>query len=102
MSALCDYSFGIEEEFFLVRPHSRLLAAQVPARLLKRARAQLGDAIESELQQAQIEIASPVQCDIAQARRQLGELRHGLSELAHEHGLALLAAGTHPLGQWRE
>ncbi|MEI2429451.1 carboxylate-amine ligase [Lysobacter yananisis] len=102
MSAQCDYSFGIEEEFFLVRPHSRLLATQVPARLLKRARAELGECIESELLQAQIEIASPVQCDIGQARRQLGELRRGLAELAHEHGLALLAAGTHPLGQWRE
>lgn len=102
MSAQCDYSFGIEEEFFLVRPHSRLLATQVPARLLKRARAELGDCIESELLQAQIEIASPVQCDFAQARRQLGELRRGLSALAHDHGLALLAAGTHPLGQWRE
>jgi len=102
MSAQCDYSFGIEEEFFLVRPHSRLLAAQVPARLLKRARAELGDSIESELLQAQIEIASPVQCDLGQARRQLGELRRGLNALAHEHGLALLAAGTHPLGQWRE
>lgn len=102
MSTQCDYSFGIEEEFFLVRPHSRLLATQVPARLLKRARAELGDCVESELQQAQIEIASPVQCDLAQARRQLGDLRCGLAALAHEHGLALMAAGTHPLGQWRE
>ncbi|MGH8082606.1 MAG: glutamate-cysteine ligase family protein, partial [Lysobacter sp.] len=67
MSASCDYSFGIEEEFFLVRPHTGLLAKQVPSRLLKRARAELGESIESELLQAQIEIASPVQCDIAQA-----------------------------------
>lgn len=102
MSAQCDYSFGIEEEFFLVRPESRLLASQVPPRLLKRARAEFGDAIESELLQAQIEIASPILCDIDQARRQLGDLRRGLSALAHEHGLALLAAGTHPLGLWRE
>jgi len=102
MSAQCEYSFGIEEEFFLVRPHSRLLATQVPGRLLKRARAELGESIESELLQAQIEIATPVQCDMAQAQRQLSELRRGLSSLAHDHGLALLAAGTHPLGQWRE
>ncbi|MGO1001948.1 carboxylate-amine ligase [Lysobacter sp. CA196] len=102
MSAQCDYSFGIEEEFFLVRPESRLLASQVPSRLWKRARAEFGDAIESELLQAQIEIASPILCDIGQARRQLGDLRRGLSALAHEHGLALLAAGTHPLGLWRE
>lgn len=102
MSAQCDYSFGIEEEFFLVRPESRLLASQVPSRLWKRARAEFGDAIESELLQAQIEIASPILCDVGQARRQLGDLRRGLSALAHEHGLALLAAGTHPLGLWRE
>ena len=102
MSAQCDYSFGIEEEFFLVRPESRLLASQVPSRLWKRARAEFGDAIESELLQAQIEIASPILCDVGQARRQLGGLRRGLSALAHEHGLALLAAGTHPLGLWRE
>ncbi len=102
MSAQCDYSFGIEEEFFLVRPHNRLLAAQVPARLLKRARAELGESIDSELLQSQIEISSPVQCDPGQARAQLSQLRRGLSALAAEHGLALLAAGTHPLGLWRE
>lgn len=97
-----DYTFGIEEEFFLARASSGLLATRVPEELLKTARARLGDCITSELLQSQIEIASPVLGSMEQARDTLTHLRRALSDLVTSMGFRLIAASTHPLGAWRE
>lgn len=97
-----DYTFGIEEEFFLAHAASGLLATSVPGQLLTTARAQLGDCITSELLQSQIEIASPVFSSIDDARSTLRSLRAALSELVEKMDFRLVAASTHPLGAWRE
>src|SRR5262249_8879064 len=50
----------------------------------------------------QVEVmSSPHEC-IADARRELRFLRQTLAEVAAEHGLAILAAGTHPTALWGE
>lgn len=97
-----DYTFGIEEEYFLANARTRNLAGHAPRRLLEDAKARLGDAVTAELLQSQIEIASPVLRDCEQARAALVHLRRGLAAVVAEHGLRLIAAGTHPLGAWRE
>lgn len=97
-----EYTYGIEEEFFLVRPRSRNLAPRVPAALVRQARALLGDAIGPELMQSQVEISSPILSGSLEAHRCLSELRKGLCEVAQNHGLRLLSAGTHPLGAWHD
>jgi glutamate---cysteine ligase / carboxylate-amine ligase len=96
------WRFGIEEEFFLVQADSGRLAPRVPGELLKQARAELGDSVTSELLQSQIEIASPILCDSADARARMNALRSGLAAVAARFELKLLAAGTHPQGAWRE
>jgi glutamate---cysteine ligase / carboxylate-amine ligase len=40
--------------------------------------------------------------NIADARAELRHLRRTVSAVAAEHGLAILAAGTHPTGVWRD
>ena len=97
-----DFTYGIEEEFFLVRAHSRNLASRVPAALVREARALLGEAIGPELMQSQVEISSPILSSSLEARQRLSELRKGLCRVAENHGLRLLSAGTHPLGAWRD
>ena len=54
------YTFGIEEEFFLVHPRSRTLATSVPRSLLHACRRRYGDAVAPELLHSQIELVSPV------------------------------------------
>jgi carboxylate-amine ligase len=95
------FRFGIEEEFFLVRPRSSRLASRMPAGLVHEARKALGSAIGPELLQSQIEISSPILSDSAEAKRILSGLRQGLAQVAQHHDLRLLSAGTHPLGAWR-
>lgn len=102
MSEHHDYTYGIEEEYFLVRPGAHGLATRVPAELLKQARRELGDSVANELLQSQIEISSPILRDAGQAERSLIDLRSTLSQVAARFDLGLVAAGTHPLGVWRE
>ena len=96
------YTFGIEEEYFLASPGSGNLASRVPRKLLADAKSKLGESVTAELLQSQIEIASPILHDCAQAHASMTGLRRGLSELVASNGLRLVASSTHPLGAWRE
>ncbi len=57
--------------------------------------------ISPEFLQPQIEVKSSPHVSMADARSELRELRHTVSTVAAEHGLAILAAGTHPTAMWR-
>ena len=97
-----DYSFGIEEEYFLSSAATGNLVSHAPKRLLNAAREKLGNAVTAELLQSQIEIASPIFQSMDEAAQSMGELRSQLAELVGRMGLRLTAASTHPLGAWRE
>lgn len=96
------YTFGIEEEFFLVHPRSRTLATSVPRSLLHACRRRYGDAVAPELLHSQIELVSPVfeRCD--EAYDEMLRLRRGVAAIAAQKRLRLLAAGTHPIAAWGE
>lgn len=97
-----DFSFGMEEEYFLADASSGALGTPVLDDLMRDARAKLGDVVTSELLQSQIEIASPILHSHEQAREVMSRTRRTLSEVVAEHGLSILAASTHPLGIWQE
>jgi carboxylate-amine ligase len=96
------YTFGIEEEFFLTDLSSLDIAADPPPALFSACRAEMGDAVSHEMLRSQIEIVSPVLHEVARAGEWLDASRSRVSRLASAHGLGLLAAGTHPLAEWRE
>jgi len=58
--------------------------------------------ISTEFLQAQIEVKSSPHVNMADARSELRHLRHAVSAVAAQHGLAILAAGTHPTALWRK
>jgi carboxylate-amine ligase len=95
-----DYTFGIEEEFFLVDPRTHDLVRRPPRELLQSLKRELGDCITAELLQSQIEVVSPVFHDHRQARIAMTGLRRQLAALLARDGLGLVAAGTHPLAAW--
>jgi glutamate---cysteine ligase / carboxylate-amine ligase len=92
-------TFGIEEEYFLVRASGNLLK-RVPSGFLRSCRRRFGPVVCAELLQSQIEVASPVFTTSADAHREMAVLRHGLSEEAEGIGCRLVAAGSHPLARW--
>ncbi|MCC7249966.1 MAG: carboxylate-amine ligase [Lysobacter sp.] len=96
------YTFGIEEEFFLTDPLSREIADHPPQALFFACQAEFGDAVSHELLRSQIEVVSPVLENTEQAISWVAHSRARMSAVTAEHGLALLAAGTHPMAQWRE
>ncbi|MEN5083654.1 carboxylate-amine ligase [Bosea sp. TWI1241] len=94
------YRFGIEEEYFLSDADSRGAMRKIAPRFMDAAQAAFPDELQREMLQSQIEVATPVCETMQQARARLSRLRSGLSDIAREHGMLLLACGTHPTAVW--
>jgi len=92
------FTFGIEEEYHLVDLESRDLAP-APPELMAACEAALGGQVSPEFLRSQIEVGTRVMTSFGEARAELGTLRTTIAELAGAHGLAPLAAGTHPFGR---
>jgi len=90
-----SFSFGIEEEYHLVDLATMNLA-EAPKVLMRELEAQFGSQVSPEFLKSQIEIGTKPAKDFAKARIDLVSLRHGIAKAAAAHGLAPMAAGTHP------
>jgi glutamate---cysteine ligase / carboxylate-amine ligase len=93
------FQFGIEEELFLADAMTR----EAPGRSLDDFHADVHrqyPEVERELLQSQVEIASAPLTSFAEARECLAAFRSSIAEVAEDHGMLLLASGTHPLADW--
>ena len=97
-----SFSIGIEEEYLLVDRQSRDLVSEPPPALIKAYEIQLSGHFSREFLRTQIEVGTSVCGSIAEARADLMHLRRTVAEIASEHGLAPIAASTHPFAQWRK
>jgi glutamate---cysteine ligase / carboxylate-amine ligase len=97
-----EYTFGIEEEFFITQLDTHNIARQPAVRFFRECKKRFGHAISHELLQSQIELITPICYSSQQAREQLCTLRSEVNAIANRYGYALLSAGTHPLAEWRE
>ncbi len=96
------FRFGIEEEYFLVDAKTKAIAATVPEALFAAAKSSTLGRGKCEFLQQQLEVATEPQVDMGKARAELSQLRQMLAAVAAPHGLAILAAGTHPTAAWTE
>src|SRR5262249_16662479 len=94
------FPFGIEEEYFRVDAQTKVVARDVPRAFFEAANDATQGRISPEFLQPQIEVKSSPQVSMADARSELRELRHIVSGIAAQHGLAIFAAGTHPTAIW--
>ncbi|MCP9493528.1 MAG: carboxylate-amine ligase [Pyrinomonadaceae bacterium MAG19_C2-C3] len=95
------YTLGIEEEFQIVDPESGELRSHV-SEILEEGRMLLGEQIKPEMIQSMVEVGTGVCRDIEEARRDITNLRAGISMLARKRGLAVVAASTHPFSHWQD
>jgi len=102
MSSYQDPSFtiGIEEEYLLVDPETRNLAEDPPATILEECRKRIGDQVTPEFLRSQIEVGTKICTSIAEAKEELQSLRCCIRDVAEAHGLAVIAASTHPNADW--
>ena len=100
-----DFTIGIEEEYLLVDPVSRDIAAEPPPGLLaecqRRITPDVGN-VTPEFLRAQIEVGTPVCRSIAESREKLAALRGLAAQAAEHHGLRIIASSTHPFAEWAE
>ncbi|WP_165229590.1 carboxylate-amine ligase [Aquisphaera insulae] len=94
-----DFTIGVEEEYQIINPETRELRPRV-ARVLPKAREDLGDEVTNEFYQSQIEIGTPVCRTLADVRAELVRLRRGVVAAAERDGSRIAAAGTHPFSTW--
>lgn len=95
-------TLGVEEEYLLVDPDTRDLVVEPPSEFMDSCREALGERVTPEFLRCQVEIGTPVCADISEVRLHLTALRKTLIRNAEKCGMRLMAASTHPFGEWEE
>ena len=96
-----EYSFGIEEEYFLADKRTLDVAVETPNELFEAANWSTGGQAMREMLQSQLEVVSNVHVDVGDAREELYFLRREVASVADQYGFAIMACGTHPTAAWR-
>lgn len=97
-----SYTIGIEEEYLLVDRETRDLAIDPPKALMTECQEAFGSQVTPEFLRCQIEIGTTVCRSVAEARTEIARLRRTIATAAAKHGLAPIAASTHPFAEWSQ
>jgi carboxylate-amine ligase len=95
------FTIGIEEEFQIVDPETRELRSHIQE-ILAQGKMILKEQVKPEMHQSVVELGTQVCQDVADARRQVVQLRRQLALLAAHDGLRIASAGTHPFSHWMD
>jgi glutamate---cysteine ligase / carboxylate-amine ligase len=93
------FTVGIEEEYLLVDASSRDVDENPPAQVLEVCSERGDGQIQPEFLRSQLEVSTRVCRSIAEVRADLARLRGIIVEVTGEHGLAPIAASTHPFAR---
>ncbi|HEX7252719.1 MAG TPA: glutamate-cysteine ligase family protein, partial [Thermoanaerobaculia bacterium] len=80
------FTLGVEEEFQIIDPETRELRSHVQE-LLEAGKVSLKERVRPEMHQSVVEIGSGICKDIAEVRRDVGEMRSEIVSLAHRQGM---------------
>ncbi len=97
-----EFTIGVEEEYLLVDRETRALIVEPPQSLIGECEERIGGQVTSELLRSQLEVGTRVCRSIPELRTDLARMRRGIIEVAADHGLAPMAASTHPFSRWSE
>ena len=94
-----SFTIGIEEEYLLVDPADGRLARDPPKGFMETCAARLGGQVSAEFLRAQVEVGTRPCATVREAGADLTRLRREIAAAAKEHGLAPVAASTHPFAE---
>ncbi len=97
-----EFTIGVEEEYLLVDKETRGLVIDPPESFLSDCEAECGSQVTTELLRSQVEVGTRVCANVQEARADLARLRRAIIGVADRHGLAPIAASTHPFSRWAE
>ncbi|MFN0158116.1 MAG: carboxylate-amine ligase [Bacteroidota bacterium] len=97
-----SFTLGIEEEFQTIDPITRDLRSHIHAEIISKGKMHLKERVKPEMHQSVVEVGTGICKNIKEAREEVFELRKHMVQLAHENGLRLAAAGTHPFADWHK
>jgi len=97
-----EFTIGVEEEYLLVDKETRALVVDPPQSLIGEAEELCGPQVTTEFLRSQIEVGTKVCGSVQEVRKDLAHLRRSIIEVADRHGLAPVAASTHPFSRWSE
>jgi carboxylate-amine ligase len=100
LTAEPEFTLGIEEEYFLVDRATREVVGDPPDTMLAEYETLLGGQVSPEFLRSQIEIGTRVCTSLDEARADLRRLRGTIASVAAGHGMAPIAAATHPFARW--
>ncbi len=95
-----SFPLGIEEEYLLVDRGTADLISEAPPSMLAECEGLLEGQVMPEFLQSQIEVGTRICSTLAEARDELARLRRTVAEVAGRHGIAIIAASTHPFAHW--
>ena len=93
-----EFTFGVEEEYQLVDPHTLSLRSRAEEVL----EVDWSGEVEPELQETMLEVATPVCRSGTEIVEQLRRLRMQAGATAAAEELEIVAAGLHPFSSWHE
>jgi carboxylate-amine ligase len=99
---LADYSFGIEEEYFLADSRTLNIAHTSPDELFEAVNWSTGGLACREMLQAQLEVGTNPHLDVRDATEELKFLRREAATVAGQFGLSIMACGTYPTARWQD
>ncbi len=97
-----SFYIGIEEEYHLVDRSTRALVSDPPEAMLEKCKKRTKDLVRPEFLKSQIEVGTRPCETLRAAGEDLAWLRKTVAEVAGEHGLAPIAASTHPFSEWQQ
>ena len=97
-----NITLGVEEEFFLVDPDTRDLESDPDPGIFEACERDRGPhRVAHEVLRTQIETSTRVCGSVSEACEAVRETRRLVIEAAAEHGVAVMAASTHPFAEWK-
>jgi len=106
-SGVSPFTIGIEEEYLLVDPESGELvgSSEMQEAVISDVQAKISDDIgfiTPEFLKAQVEVGTAVATSVKDVREKLRRLRLAVTSTAEKHGVAAIAASTHPTAKWQQ
>ncbi len=94
-----SFTIGVEEEYQIIDPDTRELSPCAEA-ILEDAQKTLGDEVQLEIHQSQIEVATIICHTLSDVRTQLARLRREVIAAAARHNKQIAASSSHPFSHW--